>query len=112
MADPELLEIVLQNLVANGLKFSEGVPRVTIAARATDGLWRIEVADQGIGISEQDQKQIFGLFNRLHPQDRYEGAGLGLTMCLRIIQRHGGTMGVDSTPGKGSRFWFTLPAAA
>jgi PAS domain S-box-containing protein len=112
MADPELLEIVLQNLVSNGLKFSEDVPRVTVSAHAVDGKWRLEVADQGIGISPRDQEQIFGLFNRLHPQDRYEGAGLGLTMCRRIVERHGGRMGVDSTPGKGSRFWFTLPAAA
>jgi len=110
-ADPTLLEIVLQNLISNALKFSEDDPRIEVTAERTGEMWRLEVADNGIGIRPDDQDAIFGLFQRLHPADRYAGSGLGLAMALRIIERHGGAMGVEPEPGAGARFWFTLPAA-
>ena len=110
-ADLTLLEIVLQNLISNALKFADERPRVEIAAHRDRAMWRLEVADNGIGIRPEDQEAIFGLFQRLHPADRYAGSGLGLAMALRIIERHGGAMGVESEPGAGARFWFTLPAA-
>jgi PAS domain S-box-containing protein len=109
-ADPQMLEVVLQNLVANALKFSEDEPRVEIGAEAAEGEWCLWVADHGIGIPPEQQRAVFGLFERLHTPERYAGTGLGLALARRIVERHGGRMGVDSTPGAGSRFWFTLPA--
>jgi PAS domain S-box-containing protein len=112
LADERLLELVLQNLIANALKFNDREhPLVAISCEPTDGELRLTVADDGIGIAPQHQEQVFGLFSRLHGIDRYPGTGMGLALCRRIIERHGGDMGVDSAPGQGSRFWFTLPAA-
>jgi PAS domain S-box-containing protein len=112
MGDQRLLEAVLQNLVANALKFNEREePRIEFRAEHIDGDVRLWVCDDGIGIAPEYQERVFGLFSRLHGIDSYPGTGLGLAMCRRIIERHGGEMGVESTPGQGSRFWFTLPAA-
>jgi PAS domain S-box-containing protein len=112
VGDSRLLEVVLQNLVANALKFNEGdQPRIDISAERVNGAWRVTVADDGIGIAPEHQEQVFALFSRLHGVDRYPGSGMGLALCRRIVERHGGEMGVESRPGQGSRFWFTLPAA-
>ena len=112
MGDQRLLEAVLQNLVANALKFNErDEPRIEVSAERIDGAVRLWVCDDGIGIAPEYQERVFGLFSRLHGIDTYPGTGLGLAMCRRIIERHGGEMGVESAPGQGSRFWFTLPAA-
>jgi PAS domain S-box-containing protein len=112
LADERLLELVLQNLIANALKFNDREhPLVAISCEPTDGELRLTVADDGIGIAPAYQEQVFGLFSRLHGVDRYPGTGMGLALCRRIIERHGGDMGVDSALGEGSRFWFTLPAA-
>ena len=111
-ADRDLLVNVLQNLVANALKFSgERTPEVQVTAERTgDDAWRIVVADNGIGIATENQQAIFGMFGRVEAAVARPGVGLGLALCERVVARLGGTIGVDSTPGVGSRFWFTLPA--
>jgi len=112
MADGRLLEAVLQNLIANALKFTDREPpRIEVSAVQVEGRWRLTVTDNGIGIPPEHRDRVFGLFSRLHPSERYPGTGLGLAMCRRIVERHGGEMGLDSVPGEGSRVWFTLPAA-
>jgi PAS domain S-box-containing protein len=112
-ADRPALELVLQNLLANALKFvREGqAPRVTLTAERDAEMWRISVADEGTGIGERDRERIFGAFERAHPSDAFQGTGLGLALAQRLVARQGGEMGVESTPGEGSRFWFSLPAA-
>jgi PAS domain S-box-containing protein len=111
-ADGAMLELVLQNLLSNALKFrSEEPPRVVVSARRDGETWRLEVADNGIGISDDHVAAIFDLFQRLHPAGRFPGSGLGLALVKRVVERHGGDLGVESTPDEGSRFWFTLPVA-
>jgi len=110
-ADPSQVYQLLQNLIANGLKYHrEGVPPVITIRGKQLGDWvRIEVQDNGIGIPEEHHERIFGMFQRLHADDK--GTGVGLAVCKRIVERHGGEIGVESTPGVGSTFWFTLPSA-
>jgi len=112
-ADAVQLEQVFQNLLGNALKFRspERVPQVTIEGRAEGELAVFSVADNGIGIEERFLKKVFGIFQRLHTREEYEGAGVGLALCEKIIHRHSGTIWVDSEPGKGSTFYFTLPIA-
>jgi signal transduction histidine kinase len=110
--DSPQMHQLLQNLVTNGLKFHrEGVtPAITInARRIQNNMVRVEVQDNGIGIDEKYHEQIFTMFKRLHSRTEYEGTGIGLAVCQKIVRRHGGEIGVKSTPGKGSTFWFTLP---
>lgn len=113
MADESLLRIVLKNLASNGLKFARrGVPPVVrIAVEHVDGGQQIHVSDNGIGIAADHQHDIFNMFKRLHNRKHYEGSGLGLSICRRIAQLHGGHMSVQSVPGEGSRFTLHLPAA-
>lgn len=113
MADEPLLRIVLKNLTSNGLKFSrQGVPPVVrIAVEGVDGGHRIHVYDNGIGIAEEHQHDIFDMFKRLHTRKHFEGSGLGLSVCRRVAQLHGGSISVQSTLGEGSRFTLHLPAA-
>lgn len=110
--DPTLLRIVLQNLIANGLKFvAPGVqPVVTLRSRLDGGGIRLEVQDNGIGIAADKQAVIFDMFQRLHNRKDYEGTGLGLSICRRIVELHGGRIEVRSTPGAGSCFGVWLPA--
>lgn len=113
MADESLLRIVLKNLASNGLKFARrGVPPVVrISVEHVDGGQQIHVSDNGIGIAADHQQDIFNMFKRLHTRKHYEGSGLGLSICRRIAQLHGGHMSVQSVPGEGSRFTLHLPAA-
>ena len=110
-ADAPHLARVVQNLISNAVKFRrpDVPPVITVSASSQDGMSRIEVADNGIGIEQQYRPRVFGMFERLHTRDRYTGTGMGLAITERIIDRHGGTIGVDETPGGGSTFWFTLP---
>ena len=109
--DSSLIELVLQNLLANALKFADPErPSIKVAAIREGREVRIEVSDNGIGIAPDDQERIFEPFHRLHADGEYGGTGIGLAICQRIIDRHGGRIGVESSGAGGSSFWFTLPA--
>jgi PAS domain S-box-containing protein len=111
MADESLLCIVLKNLTTNGLTFARrGVPPVVrISVEQGDGFHRIHVIDNGIGIAPDHQHDVFDMFKRLHTRKRHEGSGLGLSICRRIAQLHGGRMTVQSAPDEGSCFTLHLP---
>jgi signal transduction histidine kinase len=110
-ADPLQMRQLLQNLVGNALKFQRDdvPPVVTIGAALNEGLCQITVADNGIGFDEKYAERIFTMFERLHGRGKYEGTGIGLAICRRIAERHGGTIIAHSTPGEGSTFIVTLP---
>ena len=107
---------LFQNLIGNALKYrSQEPPRIHISAERNtsaernEGLWKITVADNGIGIDPAYKNQVFGIFQRLHGGGRYSGSGIGLAICQKIVQRYGGRIWVESELGRGSRFMFTLP---
>jgi PAS domain S-box-containing protein len=105
------LESVLRNLISNAVKFADpGAPRVAVAAARRDDEVRIEVRDNGIGIDPGQRPRLFRPFQRLHSAVDYPGTGLGLAIAQRVVERSGGAIGVESTAGEGSAFWFTLPA--
>lgn len=112
--DEPLLVQVFQNLIGNGMKFQKPdvVPHVEISvAQAPHNHWRIEIADNGIGIKDEHQERIFEIFQRLHTHEQYPGTGIGLSLCKKIIEEnHGGEIGVKSQVDVGTVFWFTLPA--
>ena len=109
-ADASQLTQVLQNLIGNAIKFhGEAPPQIHVSARDEDDCWRFSVRDQGIGVAPQDAERIFQIFQRLHSREEYPGTGIGLSICKRIVERHGGSIGVVSEPGAGAEFWFTLP---
>jgi light-regulated signal transduction histidine kinase (bacteriophytochrome) len=108
--DPAPLVHLFQNLVSNALKYrGERRPRVNIGAAPEDGFWRFSVEDNGIGIPREFHSQIFGIFKRLHDRSEYPGTGIGLAICQKIVERAGGRIWVESEPGRGSTFFFTLP---
>ncbi len=109
--EPSLLTVVLQNLVGNALKFrAEAAPEVRIAVERQDGDWLFSVADNGIGIEPEYAERVFAIFQRLHPKDEYAGTGIGLAMCRKIVEYHGGRIWLDSDSRPGTTFRFTLPA--
>lgn len=110
--DPRALGQVLQNLLANALKFTTrgASPQVEVSARDEGRLWRIEVADRGPGVAEQDHERIFGMFARGARTEGEDGAGIGLGLCARLVGQMGGSIGVEDRPGGGSVFAFTVPA--
>jgi PAS domain S-box-containing protein len=114
MAGERDVRRVLQNLVANAVKFADAQrPHVTVSAvDQPDGTWRMTVQDDGRGIDAADRERIFRAFERAGAAADDPGHGLGLAICQRLVERHHGTIGVDSEPGQGSRFWFALPGAA
>ena len=106
------LRQLFQNLVANGIKFVEdGSPRIRIWAAEVPEGWRFSVRDNGIGIEPEQAERIFGMFTRLHGGERYPGTGVGLAVCQRIVDVHGGRIWVESAPGGGSQFMFTIARA-
>jgi light-regulated signal transduction histidine kinase (bacteriophytochrome) len=109
--DPTQLSRLVQNLVANALKFTgDAPPFVRISAERQEADWCFAVADKGIGVDPQHEERIFQVFQRLHAPNEYPGTGVGLAICRAIVERHGGRIWVESSPGEGSVFKFTLPA--
>jgi light-regulated signal transduction histidine kinase (bacteriophytochrome) len=112
VADEAQLAQVFEHLVGNAIKFRGSAPlRVSIDAERKDGGWQFHVRDNGIGIDPKFAERIFVIFQRLHARDRYPGNGVGLAICKRIVERHGGRIAVDSRPDEGADFRFTLPGA-
>jgi signal transduction histidine kinase len=110
---------LLQNLIGNGLKFQKPGenPVVKVSSEAVappDGAaaWRIIVEDNGIGFDEKYRDRIFQIFQRLHGRNEYEGTGIGLAICRKIVERHGGVIAAHSSPGAGAKFVITLPQRA
>ncbi|WP_117594447.1 ATP-binding protein [Haloprofundus halophilus] len=111
MGDERQLRQVFQNLLNNALEYSgDERPRVRISADRNRSMWEISVRDEGIGIGPDEQDRVFEVFQRLHPQNDHGGSGIGLALCERIVERHGGDIWVESEPGEGTVFSFTLPA--
>jgi len=110
-ADELQLERVFQNLVSNALKFhGSDPPQVHISAERSGAQWVFAVKDNGIGIEPRFHDRIFVIFQRLHTRQAYPGTGIGLSICKRIVERHGGRIWLESEDGKGSTFYFTMPA--
>ncbi len=113
LANAPLLRSVFENLIANAIRFSpDNAPDVTLRwSRPGPGMLRFEVADHGIGIDPAYHEQVFGMFRRLESRRKFEGTGAGLAIVQKIVQRHGGEIGVESERGHGATFWFTLQEA-
>jgi signal transduction histidine kinase len=110
--DPNQLRQLFQNLLSNAIKYSgDEPPRIHISAERTSGRWAVAVRDKGVGMDPAEIEGIFELFERLHSHDEEPGTGIGLALCQRIVERHGGRIDVDSEPGVGSTFTVTLPTA-
>jgi PAS domain S-box-containing protein len=109
-ADLTLMTELFQNLISNAIKFhNQELPRVHISAQQSGSEWVFSVRDNGIGIDAKHVDRIFAIFERLHPSDRYAGSGIGLAICKRVVERHGGRIWCESEPGKGTTFFFTVP---
>jgi signal transduction histidine kinase len=110
-ADATLITQLFQNLIGNAVKFrGEEPPQIHAGVRREPARWVFSVRDKGIGIAPQYFERIFQLFQRLHNRKHYPGTGIGLTICKRIVERHGGKIWVESQPGQGATFFFSLPA--
>ena len=110
VADGTQIHQLLHNLIANAIKFAgDRAPTVHVDATDDDDSWRVSVRDNGIGIDPESTERIFVMFQRLHTQEEIPGTGIGLAICKRIVERHGGRIWVESRPPRGSTFIFTLP---
>ncbi len=105
-----LAALLFQNLIGNAMKYCERGPRIHIAAVRQGKEWRFSIRDNGIGIPEESRDRVFLMFEKLPTRQKYPGSGIGLATCQKIIERYGGRIWVESRPGEGSTFFFTLPA--
>jgi signal transduction histidine kinase len=114
IADVPMIRQLMQNLIINGIKYRDDgvVPEIVITASdIDDDTVKIQVSDNGIGIKQEMHEAIFKMFKRVHSRKKYEGAGIGLAVCKKIVEKHGGMIGLDSSEGQGSVFWFTIKKA-
>jgi light-regulated signal transduction histidine kinase (bacteriophytochrome) len=113
--DVTTLTMLWQNLIGNAVKFRhpDRPPEIAVRCEAEpeDGQWRLTVQDNGIGIEPEFREKVFIIFQRLHGRDEYEGTGIGLAVCRKIVEHHGGAITLDGTAGGGTRVTFTLPMA-
>jgi light-regulated signal transduction histidine kinase (bacteriophytochrome) len=110
MGDDVQLELLFQNLINNGIKFhGEEPPHIHISARQKKSEWFFSIKDNGIGIEPRNKDNIFNIFQRMHSRSEYPGTGIGLAICKKILDLHGGKIWVKSKKGTGSVFYFTLP---
>jgi light-regulated signal transduction histidine kinase (bacteriophytochrome) len=108
--DPSQIRLVFQNLIQNAIKFNgEEKPVIQINSERKRKEWLFSVKDNGIGIDPEYHERIFVIFQRLYEKEKYPGTGIGLSICKKIVERHGGKIWVESELGKGSSFYFTLP---
>ncbi len=108
--DPSQMVHVFQNLITNGIKFNDKkTPDIHISSQINRNECLFKVSDNGIGIATEYQEKIFEIFKRLHDRQEYPGTGIGLAICQKIIERHGGKIWVESEMGKGSTFYFNIP---
>jgi light-regulated signal transduction histidine kinase (bacteriophytochrome) len=112
LGDEVQLLQVFQNLIANAIKFRGAeTPQIQVTADRQGPEWVFAIKDNGIGIAPEHQERIFSVFQRLHHRAEYPGTGIGLAICKKIVERHGGRIWVKSQPGKGSTFYFSIPEA-
>jgi len=113
LGDEVQLLQVFQNLIANAIKFrGPDSPQIQVTADRQGTDWVFAIRDNGIGIAPEHQERIFSIFQRLHQRSEYPGTGIGLAICKKVVERHGGRIWVESQPGKGSTFYFSIPEAA
>lgn len=109
VADATQLTQLFQNLIGNALKYQDqGVPQVHVSSTKCGNRWMFSVRDNGLGIEAKYFEKIFGMFQRLHRREEFAGTGIGLAICRKIVERHGGVISVESQPGQGSTFRFAL----
>ena len=110
IADFSQLVVLFQNLIGNSIKYRSSIPpQIQIEVKQQETIWQFSISDNGIGFEPQYKKRIFQIFQRLHTQEEYPGTGIGLAICQKIVERHGGKIWVESEPGYGSVFYFTIP---